>query len=67
MFEELKPEEIAAVLSCLVCESKSDFNWECIKEENLLKVYEWIKKYFLILMCNILNHILKQFNFRVFT
>lgn len=39
MFEEMKPEEIAAVLSCLVCESKSDFDWESIKEENLLKVY----------------------------
>lgn len=38
MFEELKPEEIAAVLSCLVCESKSDFDLESIKEENLIKV-----------------------------
>lgn len=39
MFEEMKPEEIAAVLSCLVCESKSDFDWESLKEENLLKVH----------------------------
>lgn len=38
MFEEMKPEVIAAVLSCLVCESKSDFDLESIKEENLIKV-----------------------------
>lgn len=38
MFEEMKPEEIAAVLSCLVCESKSDFDLESIKDTNLQNV-----------------------------
>ncbi|XP_050420420.1 helicase SKI2W [Adelges cooleyi] len=44
MFEEMKPEEIAAVLSCLVCESKSDFDVESIKEENLIKGMNIIKE-----------------------
>ncbi|XP_050545074.1 helicase SKI2W [Daktulosphaira vitifoliae] len=44
MFEEMKPEEIAAVLSCLVCESKSDFDIESIKEENLIKGMDIIKE-----------------------
>lgn len=39
MFEEMKPEEIAAVLSCLVCESKSNIDLEQIKEPNLINVY----------------------------
>lgn len=38
MFEEMKSEEIAAILSCLVCESKSDFDFESVKEESLIKV-----------------------------
>ncbi|VVC44720.1 Hypothetical protein CINCED_3A011937 [Cinara cedri] len=44
MFEEMKPEEIAAVLSCLVCESKSDFDVGSIKEENLVKGMNLIKQ-----------------------
>jgi len=39
MFEEMKPEEIAAVLSCLVCESKSNIDLEQIKEQTLIDVY----------------------------
>lgn len=38
MFEEMKPEEIAAVLSCLVCESKSNIDLKSIKEKNLVEV-----------------------------
>lgn len=38
MFEEMKPEEIAAVLSCLVCESKSNIDLEQIKEQSLISV-----------------------------
>ncbi|VVC40611.1 Helicase, C-terminal,DEAD/DEAH box helicase domain,P-loop containing nucleoside triphosphate [Cinara cedri] len=44
MFEEMKPEEIAAVLSCLVCESKSDFDLESIKDKNLVKGMNLIKQ-----------------------
>lgn len=50
MFEEMKPEEIAAVLSCLVCESKSDFDWESIKETNLMKVKHF-KNYVIVIYC----------------
>jgi len=38
MFEEMKPEEIAAVLSCLVCESKSNIDLEQINEQSLINV-----------------------------
>ncbi|KAL4131792.1 hypothetical protein QTP88_009048 [Uroleucon formosanum] len=44
MFEEMKPEEIAAVLSCLVCESKSNIDLEQIKEQNLINGMNLIKQ-----------------------